>query len=91
MTAIWISGGIGTAALVGSTVFGFLAVKENRDFKAHPTKAGADRGERYGLIADVGFGVGVVGIATAVTLYLLGEDSSTCVNAAANGGPVLHF
>ncbi|HEX7480369.1 MAG TPA: tetratricopeptide repeat protein [Polyangiales bacterium] len=75
MTAIWVTGGIGAAALVTGTVLGFLAVKEHSNFETHPTTATADRGERYALFADVGFGVGVMAIATAAVLYLTSSDA----------------
>ncbi len=74
-TAIWVTAGIGAAGLVTGTVLGFLAMSEQHDFNQHPTTATADRGERYALFADVGFGVGVMAIATAAVLYLTGDDA----------------
>jgi tetratricopeptide (TPR) repeat protein len=90
MTAIWITGGVGAAALVNSAVFGALAISANADFKKHPTTASADRGERFALVADIGFGAGVVLVATAATLYLL-SDGEACADAASLGQPVVRF
>jgi hypothetical protein len=87
MAAIWITGGIGTAALINSAVFGLLAVKAHRDFDGHPTTAAADRGERFAMIADIGFGVGVVALATAASIYLL-TDAAPC-DASTAAEPVL--
>lgn len=76
MAAIWVTGSIGAAALIAGSVLGFMAVKEHSDFEHHPTTASADRGERYALFADVGFGVGAMAIATAAVLYLTSSGSA---------------
>ncbi|HEX2676770.1 MAG TPA: PEGA domain-containing protein [Polyangiales bacterium] len=74
-TALWITGGIGVAGLITGSVFGMLAVKEHSNFNDHPTEASANKGERLALFADVGFGVGVMAIATCAVLYLTSDDA----------------
>jgi tetratricopeptide (TPR) repeat protein len=88
MTAIWITGGIGVAGVLSTAVFGALAVSANADYRDKPTRAAADRGERYGVIADLSLGVGVVGLATAATLYLLSDDPPC---ASATSTPAIRF
>lgn len=82
-TAIWITGGVGVAGLVAGSVFGFLAMSEHSDFEKKPSEASADRGERLALFADVGFGVGVMALATAAVLYFATGDESEDVAKAA--------
>jgi hypothetical protein len=98
--AVWIAAGVGAAGLVSGTVLGFLALSEQSDFDATPTEAIADRGERLALFADVGFGVAVAGLVTALVLQLAsGDDEEEAAGAAtarlqvapvlgANGGGV---
>ncbi len=83
MTAIWITGGVGTAGLLTGAVAGVFAIRELRSFQDHPTTATADRGEHLALAADIGFGVGVVALATAAILYLTSDHSSCATSAAA--------
>ena len=73
-TALWVTGTIGAAGLIAGTVLGFLALKEHSDYESRPTEAGADRGERLALFADVGFGVGAMAAVTAAVLYLTHDD-----------------
>lgn len=73
-TALWVTGTIGAAGLIAGTVLGFLALKEHSDYESRPSEAGADRGERLALFADVGFGVGAMAAVTAAVLYLTHDD-----------------
>jgi hypothetical protein len=76
--ALWITGGIGAAGIVTGTVLGFLALKAKSDFDSAPSESRADRGERLALFADVGFGVGIMALATtAVLLFTHDEPSAT--------------
>ena len=68
--ALWITGVVGAAGLVGGTVLGFMALAESSDFDADPTAASADRGERLALFADVAFGVGAMALITGIVLYV---------------------
>jgi tetratricopeptide (TPR) repeat protein len=76
--AVWVAAGIGAVGMVAGTVLGFLALGEQSDFDDMPTEATADRGERYALFADVGFGVAAVGFLTALVLNFAtgGDDDS---------------
>lgn len=72
---VWVAAGIGAVGLIGGTVLGFLSLSEQSDFDASPTEASADRGERYALFADVGFGVAIAGFVTALVLnFAAGGD-----------------
>lgn len=80
-----IIGGVGAAALVTGGVFGFLAMKSDSDAKnLCPTRHNcsvsaldtADQRDQRALIADIGIGVGVVGIATAAVWFVLGSRNS---------------
>jgi hypothetical protein len=83
-TAVWIAAGVGAAGLVSGTVLGFLALSEQSDFDVAPTEAIADRGERLALFADVGFGVAVAGLVTALVLQLAsGDDEEEAADPAA--------
>jgi hypothetical protein len=59
---------------VAGTVLGILALSERADYDKHPTEAGADRGERLALFADVGFGVGAMALVTTAVLLLTHDD-----------------
>lgn len=68
--AIWVSGIVGATGLLAGSVLGFMALAENSDYDADPTAAGADRGERLALFADVAFGIGAMALVTGAVLYL---------------------
>lgn len=72
--AVWVTSGLAAAGLVGGTVLGFLALSEESDFDDSPSEAGADRGERYAIFADVAFGIAAVSAITAVVLLLTKDD-----------------
>ena len=67
---VWVAAGIGGAALVTGTIFGFLALDEQSDYDDSPSEKVADRGERYALFADVAFGLAAASMITAVVLYV---------------------
>jgi hypothetical protein len=72
--ALVVTGSLGAAGLVAGTVLGILALSERADYDKHPTEAGADRGERLALFADVGFGVGAMALVTTAVLLLTHDD-----------------
>jgi tetratricopeptide (TPR) repeat protein len=76
-TAIWVTAGVGAAGLIAGSVFGLLAVGAHSDFDEKPSAAAADRGERYALFADVGFGVGIIALSTAAVLYFTADDEGS--------------
>jgi hypothetical protein len=55
-------------------VLGIMALSERSDYDKNPTEAGADRGERLALFADVGFGVGAMALVTTAVLLLTHDD-----------------
>ncbi len=71
---LWVTGGLGAAGIITGTVLGFLALKEQSDFESNPTESGADRGERLALFADVGFGVGIMALATTAVLLFTQDE-----------------
>jgi tetratricopeptide (TPR) repeat protein len=72
--ALVVTGSLGVAGLVAGTVLGILALSERSDYDKNPTEAGADRGERLALFADVGFGVGAMALVTTAVLLLTHDD-----------------
>jgi hypothetical protein len=74
-TAAYVIGGVGVAAAAGGVAFGLMARKEfdavEKEFDADKEKTG----KRYNLFQLVGYGVGAVGIGTAVVLLLRGGGS----------------
>ncbi|MDH5676163.1 MAG: PEGA domain-containing protein [Myxococcales bacterium] len=83
--AIWASGVVAAAGLVGGSVLGFLALSERSDFDANPTDESADRGERLALFADVSFGIGAMALITGAVLYLT-SDTEAAEPAPADAG-----
>lgn len=74
--ALWITGGIGAAGIVTGSVLGFLALKAKSDYDSSPSESRADKGERLALFADVGFGVGIMALATTAVLLFTHDEPS---------------
>jgi hypothetical protein len=87
----WLIGGIGVAAAATGGVFGVLAMRSNDDAnKQCPTRVGcskaaltaAESRDSRAMVANIGIGVGLAGIATAVVWLLVdrpkryGDDSA---------------
>lgn len=81
----WIIGGAGAAFLVTGGVFGLLAMQSNSEAIEHcPTRQGCSRSvmdaidtrNTQATIANVGVGVGLVGIATATVWLLVAKPKS---------------
>ncbi len=75
----WISWSVGAAGLVAFGVFGVLTVGEHSDLESTcGTACSPDQVsslETYGLVADVGLAVGLVGAAVGVVSLLVAPDS----------------
>jgi tetratricopeptide (TPR) repeat protein len=82
--ALWVTGSIGAAGLIAGTVFGILALKEHSKFEENPTAETADKGERYALFSDIGFGVGAMALITGAVL-LFDRDEAPPAPAKAAG------
>jgi hypothetical protein len=68
--AVISTGSISAAALVTGTVLGFLAYREQQDYRDNPTKETADKGERLALFADISFGLAALSAVTSFTLFM---------------------
>lgn len=81
-TAAWTSLGIGLAGAVTGGVLGGFALKKQNAFNADPTAASADKGERFAIFADVGFGIAVAGVVTSIVLFTAGRAEKRSEQAA---------
>ena len=81
----YVAGGIGAAGIITFGVFGALSSgtfssleEECVDDHCPPDKgADIDRGRTQQTVANIGLGVGIVGIGSGVALYLLSEPSAS--------------
>ena len=84
-TGAYVAGGVGLLGFASFGVFGFL---DHSTFSNLKTKCGGgscssdpshdvDAGRRYQLFANIGLGVGAVGLATSVTLFLVSGKSKS--------------
>lgn len=84
-TSAYVAGGVGAAGLVTFGIFGVLDRSIYSDLHSKcnsnacpPAKGNdIDAGRRYQLIANIGLGVAAVGVATAVTFYLVSSSGQT--------------
>jgi len=84
-TAAYVSGAVGVAGFASFAVFGLLNRSTHSDLQSKcpnnicPSSEldEVNTGRRYQLIGNIGLGVGAVGTAAAVTLYLLSSKSSS--------------
>jgi hypothetical protein len=83
-TYAYIAGGVGAAGLVAFTVFGLMNNSKFNSLESDCNDAGhcssdkqsdIDAGKRYQTFANIGLVVGVLGVGTGVTLFLLSGDS----------------
>jgi hypothetical protein len=69
--AFWASVAVAGVGLVSGTVFGTMALADEKDYEDNPTQSKKDAGERDAIIADVSFGVAgaaaIVGTVILVT------------------------
>ena len=94
-TLAWISGGVGVAGLATFTVFGLANNAKYDDIETQcvgnqcPERVAdaAETGRTYQTLANVGLGVGIVGIGTAVVLWLAAPSSPPSEAVVATGGP----
>ena len=83
--APWIIGGLGVAAAATGGVFGYLALQSNDDAKSQcrtrvncskSALDAVDRRNQQAMFANIGIGVGIVGVGTAVVWLLVGGPKS---------------
>ena len=90
-TLAWISGGVGLAGLAAFTVFGLVNNAKYDDIQAEcrdnqcPERMAdsAETGRTYQTLANVGLGVGIVGIGTAAVLWLAAPSPAPPTEAVA--------
>lgn len=78
-TLAYIAGGVGAAGLVTFTIFGLLDNSKYSDLQSvcrnnvcpANRKSDANTGQTYQTVANVGLGVGIVGLATGAVLYFV--------------------
>jgi hypothetical protein len=75
--------GVGGASLVVGAAFGIAAISAKNDFNDMPTYGRADAVHRRAIISDVGFGLGLILVATG-TLFYFGRDESPTPGQAMN-------
>jgi hypothetical protein len=79
--ATFVAGGIGVLGVGAFAVFGSLALSKNGELDACGThcpeslRPEATAGKRDQIIADIGLGVGIAGVATAVLVWALAPKS----------------
>jgi len=89
-TWAYVAGGVGVAGLATFGIFGLMTRSTHEDLQTTcpasvcPPSAqdDIDKGKQQQLIANIGLGVGIVGLATGVTLFALskpGKKSSTAL------------
>ena len=82
-TGAYVVGGIGVAAVGAGVVFGVLANSSQSNFKQAAALADKDafaaQTRQNALFADIGYGVGLAAIVTAVVLYPKGSEADAPV------------
>jgi hypothetical protein len=68
--AVIATGSVSAAALVTGTVLGFLALRQEQDYRDNPTKETANQGEQLALFADISFGLAALSAITSFTLFM---------------------
>jgi hypothetical protein len=78
---LWAAGG---ASLVVGAAFGIAAISAKNDFDDNPTYGRADAVHSRAIISDVGFGLGVILVATGTVFYFDRPESGTTRQAMNN-------
>lgn len=74
--AFWVATGIGIGAIASGVTLGVLALKEDKEYKKHPTEKRADQGDRHALFADISYGIAGAAAVTAIVLYFTSGKKS---------------
>jgi hypothetical protein len=73
--AFWACAAVAGVGLVSGTVFGTMALADEKDYNNNPTEAKKDAGERNALIADISFGVAIAAaIAGTVVFFTVDNE-----------------
>jgi hypothetical protein len=79
---------VGGASLAVGAAFGIAAISAKNDFDSKPTYDLADKVHDRAVISDVGFGLGLVLVATGTVFYFSGPATSAESKVAASTGGV---
>lgn len=85
-TAAYVTGAIAVLAAGTGTAFGLMALSEKSDFDSKPSKAIADRGENYTLVADMSFGLAITFGLTSAVLFLTDDEEPAAKAASLRSG-----
>jgi hypothetical protein len=81
-TAFWIAAAVAGVGLVSGTVFGTMALGDEKDYKDNPDDSIKESGERSAVIADVSFGVAAAAAIAGVVILLTNKDDEAEVSTA---------
>ncbi len=81
-TAFWIAAAVAGVGLVSGTVFGTMALGDEKDYKDSPDTSIKESGERSAIIADVSFGVAAAAAIAGVVILLTNKDDETETDTA---------
>ncbi len=73
-TAFWIAAAVAGVGLVSGTVFGTMALGDEKDYNDNPDDSIKKSGERSAIIADVSFGVAAAAVIAGVVILLTNKD-----------------
>ena len=81
-TAFWIAAAVAGVGLVSGTVFGTMALGDEKDYKDNPDDSIKESGERSAVIADVSFAVAAAAAIAGVVILLTNKDDETETDTA---------
>lgn len=72
--AFWVAAAIAGVGVVSGTVFGTMALRDEKDFKDSGDSATRDSGKRAAVIADVSFGVAICAAVTGAIILISNKN-----------------
>ncbi len=80
--AFWAMAAVAGVGLISGTVFGTMALSMEDDYKADPTPAKKESGQRDALIADVSFGVAAAAAIAGTVVFVVNKKKSKHAESA---------
>jgi surface antigen len=87
MTAAWVLGGVGVAALVSGGVCTLMATSRFSDVEKKYDPGKESDGKAFATAQWIGYGVGAAAVTTAVILAVTAKNASGTVALAPTVGP----